>query len=149
MKSDKTIVYTYGAFDLLHLGHLKLLERAKALGDYLIVGIVDNKPIRELKGNDRPIILMKDRLELVKALRCVDRVIYQPEYDPTSVLECIFGNAYNEFNKVDILAKGDDWDEIPGKETIERLGGKLVKLPYSLGYSTSDIVKRIRGEKND
>ena len=134
------IVYTYGAFDLLHTGHIKLLQKARSLGSFLIVGIVADGPIKKLKGDDRPIMSCEDRMELVAALRCVGRVVFQPSYDPTSVLE--------ELNvKIDILVKGDDWDYIPGTETIERLGGQLVKLPYTEGPSTSGYVKKIRGEK--
>ena len=134
------IIYTYGAFDLLHPGHTKLLQKARSLGSFLIVGIVADEPIKKLKGNDRPIMSCEDRMELVAALRCVGRVVHQPTYDPTSVLE-------NLNVKVDVLVKGDDWEHIPGTETIERLGGKLVKLPYTHGHSTSSIVKKIRSTK--
>jgi rfaE bifunctional protein nucleotidyltransferase chain/domain len=138
MKSK--VVYTYGAFDILHPGHIILLEKAKALGTYLIVGVVADEPIRELKGKDRPIMSVSDRIELIGALRCVDKVVLQPLYDPTSVLKELSVT-------VDILVKGDDWERIPGTETIEKMGGKLVKLPYSKGFSTSDIVKKIRDSK--
>jgi rfaE bifunctional protein nucleotidyltransferase chain/domain len=133
-------VYTYGAFDLLHPGHVILLEKAKALGTCLIVGVVADEPIKQLKGNDRPIMNVMDRMKLVSSLKCVDKVVLQPKYDPTEVLKELP-------TKVDILVKGDDWEHIPGTETIEKMGGKLVKLPYSQGFSTSDIVKKIRGRK--
>lgn len=131
------IVYTYGVFDLLHPGHVILLERAKALGDFLVVGIVADEPVRKLKGKDRPVMSQKDRLELIKALRCVDAVIEQPEYDPSEII-------LNSPWKIDILAKGDDWEYIPGTEAIESIGGKLVKLPYTKEYSTTAMVKKVR-----
>ena len=134
------IVYTYGAFDLLHAGHIALLQKARSLGSFLIVGIVADEPIKKLKGDDRPIMSCMDRMFIVQALRCVGKVILQPEYDPTSVL-------LELPMKVDVLVKGDDWDYIPGTETIEKLGGKLVKLPYSEGPSTSGYIKKIRGEE--
>ena len=138
-------IYTYGAFDLLHPGHIKLLERAKALGDYLIVGIVPDDAIRDLKGEDRPIQSLKDRAFIVESLDIVDAIMIQGSYDPSNNLEKL--KADNQ--PVDILVKGDDWDYIPGTETIEELGGMLIKLPYSKGFSTSDIIKKIRGEIND
>ena len=142
MKCRK-IVYTYGVFDLLHPGHISLLERAKALGDYLIVGVVADKPVKDLKGKDRPIMKACDRLRIIEALRCVDLAVLQPEYDPSNDIE----NLSLCNIKVDILAKGDDWDYIPGTETVEKLGGKLIKLSYTQGSSTSDMVKKIRGNK--
>ena len=129
------IVYTYGAWDLLHPGHIKFLLRAKSLGDFLVVGTVSDKPIRDLKGINRPNQKQIDRMFSVASLRCVDAVINQPEYDPSEQLRTI--------KKIDILTKGDDWEHIPGTETVEKLGGKLVKLSYTKGFSTSSLVKQI------
>jgi D-glycero-beta-D-manno-heptose 1-phosphate adenylyltransferase len=136
----KIYVYTYGVFDLLHPGHIILLNKAKALGDYLIVGIVSDKAVKELKGVDRPILFQKDRATLIGNLKCVDEVIYQDEYDPTKQIK---NYPYN----IDILVKGDDWEYIPGTETVESSGGKLVKLSYSTEYSTSAIIEKIRRDK--
>jgi D-beta-D-heptose 7-phosphate kinase/D-beta-D-heptose 1-phosphate adenosyltransferase len=135
------IIYTYGAFDLLHPGHIKLLQRAKDLGDYLIVGIAGDESIKKLKGNDRPIQNQKDRAFIVESLDMVDEVMLQEEYDPSVNLK----QLANDNKSVSILAKGDDWTYIPGTETIEELGGILVKLSYSKGFSTSEMVKKIRG----
>lgn len=132
------IVYTYGAWDLLHPGHVKMLETAKSYGDKLIVGIVSDKAVRELKGKDRPIQNQKARLQMVRSLRCVDSVTYQNEYDPTPNLEMY---------RPGILVKGDDWEHIPGSEYIESHGGKLIKPPYTKGPSTSALIKKIRGGK--
>lgn len=136
-------VYTYGAWDLIHPGHIKLLERAKALGDYLVVGIVSDNAIKDLKGADRPIQTQADRAYVIEHIDYVDEVILQEGYDPTTNLE----KFEAEGKHIDILAKGDDWDYIPGTETIEKLKGVLVKLKYSKGHSTSDLVTKIKEKK--
>ena len=130
-----TIVYTYGAWDLLHPGHVRFLSRAKELGHFLIVGVVSDKQIKEFKGIERPIQSEDDRLITVGSLRMVDAVLHQPIYDPSVQLK--------EISKIDILTKGDDWDYIPGEETIRSLGGKLIKLGYTENFSTSAIVKQL------
>lgn len=137
------IVYTYGAFDLLHSGHIKLLEKAKALGDYLIVGIVADNPIKQLKGKDRPIQSQEDRINVVSHLNMVDKVMLQNTYDPHENIKKLY---FKDSIRIDILAKGNDWDYIPGTKAIIEMGGKLVKLPYSKGFSTSDMIKKIRGK---
>jgi len=137
----KKIVYTYGVFDILHYGHILLLKRAKKLGDYLIIGIVSDIAVKEKKGKERPIQNQRDRMNIIKSLRYVDKVIIQKEFDPTKELK----ELYKKGIKIDILCKGDDWDYIPGQETIRNMGGKLIKLQYSKKYSTSNIIKKIRG----
>jgi rfaE bifunctional protein nucleotidyltransferase chain/domain len=136
----KTIVYTYGVFDIWHLGHVKLLEKAKKLGDYLIVGIVSDKAVREKKGKDRPVQNQKNRIGIMKGMMYVDKVILQKEFDPTEELK----ELHKKGIKVNILCKGNDWDYIPGQETIKALGGKLIKLQYSKKWSTTNIIKTIR-----
>jgi len=136
------IVYTYGVFDILHPGHISLLERAKALGDYLIVGIVCDEAVRERKGKGRPIQNQYDRARIVGALKCVDEVVIQGMFNPCGVL---FAKHFLG-QTVSILCKGDDWKYIPGKDAIEMLGGKLVKLPYSKEWSTSKIIKDVRSK---
>lgn len=133
------IVYTYGAWDLLHPGHINMLEKAKSYGDKLIVGVVGDEAIRKLKGEDRPIQTQEDRLRNVSSLRCVDLAVTQIDYDPIPNLKRL---------KPFILVKGDDWDYIPGEEFMNNSGGFLVKPPYSKGWSTSSIIKKIRGELN-
>ena len=134
-------IYTYGAFDLLHPGHIKLLEGARKLGNYLIVGIVADEAIKELKGNDRPIQSQEDRAYIIESLSCVDEVILQDGYDPSRYLKEYEG-------KIDFLVKGDDWEYIPGTETIHELGGVLIKLSYSKEYSTSSMVNKIKNNDN-
>ena len=129
------IVYTYGAWDLLHPGHIRYFTRARELGGFLIAGVVADEPIRNLKGSNRPVQLQSERLITVGSIRCVDAVIPQPEYDPSNELKAL--------RRVDILTKGDDWEYIPGTETIRELGGKLVKLSYTDGFSTSKLVSKL------
>ena len=138
LPSNSRIVYTYGAWDLLHPGHVNFLTRARSLGDYLIVGVVSDKPIKDLKGLDRPIQPQNERIITVGSMRCVDAAILQIEYDPSNELRSLF--------RVDILTKGDDWDYIPGEETIAELGGKLVKFSYTEGFSTSKTVRSLGGK---
>jgi D-glycero-beta-D-manno-heptose 1-phosphate adenylyltransferase len=137
VKKDK-IVYTYGAWDLLHPGHIKLLERAKSYGTYLVVGVVGDDAIKKLKGNDRPIQSLQDRCDIIASLKCVDEVMEQTDYNPVPNLEKVFP---------DILVKGDDWDYIPGEEWVKEHNKKLIKPSYSTGWSTSSMVKKIREGK--
>lgn len=134
------IIYTYGVFDILHIGHIKLLQRAKKLGDYLIVGIVMDKAVQEKKGNTRPIQNHYDRLKIIKSLKFVDEVYLQTNFDPSENLI----KLYNSGKKIKILCKGNDWRYIPGQETIRKLKGKLIKLPYSKKYSTTKIINKIK-----
>ena len=136
---DKLVVYTYGAWDLLHPGHIIFLNRAKELGHFLVVGVISDSAIKELKGSKRPIQKDLDRLFIIKNLSMVDSCLIQEEYDPSPILR--------NLNRVDILTKGDDWDYIPGQETIVELGGKLVKLSYTSSYSTSKTVEKLTGIK--
>ena len=139
LEPTTTVVYTYGAWDLIHPGHINLLSRAKDLGDVLVVGVVANKPIKELKGDSRPTQDVKDRMIMVNSVKFVDYVIEQPDYDPSDCLRKI--------GKISLLVKGDDWEYIPGEETIRDMGGKLVKLGYTSGFSTSSLIKKIGENK--
>ena len=145
------IVYTYGAWDLLHPGHIHLLSRAKMLGDFLIAGVVSDEPIKELKGNERPVQAQDERLITIGSLRCVDAAISQPKYDPSDQLKYL--------KRVDILTKGLLGEEGKGKiaavrtllsnpkvnkETIEKLGGELITFNYTKGFSTSSIVGKLQ-----
>lgn len=136
---DKKVVYTYGVWDLLHPGHVRLLTRARELGDFLIVGVVADEPVRELKGKGRPTQGQGDRLSLVGSLRCVDIAIPQNLYDPTPEMTIL--------GRLNILTKGNDWERIPGEKTIEGMGGRLVKLSYSKEYSSSSLISKISGKQ--
>lgn len=130
------IVYTYGAFDLLHVGHLQLLQEAKALGDKLIVGVFTDEVVEAFKR--KPIIPQNQRMEMLKALRFVDEVVSQEELAPDTNLKNY---------KPSVLAKGPgaSWEpgkEPPGKKTMEELGGEVVFLNYHEGASTSQIIAK-------
>jgi rfaE bifunctional protein nucleotidyltransferase chain/domain len=133
--SFKKVVYTYGAFDLLHPGHVRLLEKAKSFGDILVVGIVGDNAIKKLKGKDRPNQPLEDRMSIVGSLKCVDQVMVQKDYDPVPNMEKL---------KPNILVKGNDWAYIPGEEWIKKHGGVLIKPQYSASWSTSAMVKKIK-----
>lgn len=126
------VVYTYGAFDLLHPAHVQLLEKAKAMGGHLIVGILSDEAIRCRKGTGRPIQGYEDRAFIVKSLKCVDRVVYQATYDPVPSMEKL---------RIDILTKGDDWNDC--EISAKQYGCEFRKLHYNDQYSTTKMVKKI------
>jgi rfaE bifunctional protein nucleotidyltransferase chain/domain len=132
-----SIVFTNGVFDLLHPGHVRYLEEARALGDLLIVGVNADASVKRNKGADRPITPEHERAEVLAALACVDRVVVFPEDTPANVIRTI---------QPDILVKGADWpaDQIVGRDTVEARGGRVVLVPVEQGYSTTSIVARIR-----
>jgi D-sedoheptulose 7-phosphate isomerase len=132
-----TVVFTNGCFDILHPGHIDLLERARALGDKLIVGINSDSSVRSIKGDGRPFVNQDDRKKLLLGLAAVDEVHIFEELTPENLIHNI---------KPDILVKGGDWKttEIIGADFVERSGGKVFSLPLLDGYSSSDIVSRIR-----
>lgn len=133
--ADKgTIVYAYVVGDLLHKGHLSFLKKAKALGDYLIVGVITNEGVAAYKR--RPVIPFEERIELIDSLKCVDKIILQEGVDPTENLEKL---------DVDLLVHGDDWPEdYPGSAYMRSIGRKAVRVPYYPYQSTTMIIDRIR-----
>jgi D-beta-D-heptose 7-phosphate kinase/D-beta-D-heptose 1-phosphate adenosyltransferase len=133
----KTVVFTNGCFDLLHVGHVRYLRQAKNLGDLLVVGINSDSSIRRLKGPARPVQPQQDRSELLAALACVDFVTLFDEDTPLTLIELL---------RPDILVKGADWppERIVGKAIVEQGGGRVVTIPYVEGASTSELIKRIR-----
>jgi len=137
-RNGKKVVFTNGCFDLLHPGHLRSLEQARELGDVLIVGINGDASVKELKGEGRPILPAAERAEILAALESVDAVVIFEELTPQRVISRILP---------DILVKGSDWpgDQIVGREEVEAAGGKVVLAPVVPGYSTSAILKKIRG----
>jgi D-beta-D-heptose 7-phosphate kinase/D-beta-D-heptose 1-phosphate adenosyltransferase len=133
----QTIVFTNGCFDLLHVGHLRLLERAAEMGDLLVVGLNSDASVRRLKGPGRPILPFEERAELLAGLKAVDQVVGFDEETPLKLIEQI---------EPDVLVKGGDWpkQQIVGREVVERRGGRVVTLPLSDDWSTSRIIDRIR-----
>ena len=137
-RNGKRVVFTNGCFDLLHPGHIRLLESARALGDFLIVGINSDAGVRSLKGPGRPVIPASERAEILASLECVDAVLIFDEPTPQKVIAALLP---------DVLVKGGDWpgDQIVGREEVEAVGGKVVRVDVVQGFSTTDILKKIHG----
>jgi rfaE bifunctional protein nucleotidyltransferase chain/domain len=132
----KKVVFTNGVFDLLHVGHLRYLKQACALGDVLVIGLNADSCVKRLKGENRPILPEAERAELLAGLDCVDYVCIFEEDDPRELIKAIVPN---------ILVKGGDWpiDQILGRDTVEAAGGKVLSLPFVEGRSTTSIVDSI------
>jgi D-glycero-beta-D-manno-heptose 1-phosphate adenylyltransferase len=131
------VVFTNGCFDLLHPGHIHTLEHARALGDVLIVGLNSDSSVRSLKGAGRPLVPERERAEILAALACVDAVVIFHETTPREIISKLLP---------DILVKGGDWgsDQIIGREEVEAAGGRVVSIPVVEGYSTTNVLKKIR-----
>ena len=132
-----TVVFTNGVFDLLHPGHLRYLQDARALGDALIVAINSDRSVKANKGPERPINAEQERGELLLALACVDAVTIFDEETPHEVIARI---------QPDVLVKGADWgpDNIVGRDIVEARGGRVVRVDLSPGYSTTELIRRVR-----
>ncbi|MGH9143739.1 MAG: D-glycero-beta-D-manno-heptose 1-phosphate adenylyltransferase [Vicinamibacterales bacterium] len=135
--AGKIIVFTNGVFDLLHVGHLRYLRQARALGDALIVGLNSDRSVRQIKGADRPITAEGERAEILEALACVDGVVIFDEATPYELITAL---------QPDILVKGADWaeDAIVGRDVVEARGGRVVRVAVEPGHSTTGIVERVR-----
>ena len=136
-RNGRRVVFTNGCFDLLHPGHVRSLEAARALGDILIVGINSDRSTRELKGAGRPILPELERAEVLAGLECVDGVVIFDEMTPQQIISNLVP---------DVLVKGSDWpaDQIVGREEVEAAGGKVVLAPVVPGYSTTAILQKVR-----
>jgi D-beta-D-heptose 7-phosphate kinase/D-beta-D-heptose 1-phosphate adenosyltransferase len=134
----KRIVFTNGCFDLLHVGHIRYLEKAKTLGDILIVGVNSDASVQKLKGPERPILPVEDRTEILSGLGCVDYITVFDELDPLALITSLQPN---------VLVKGGDWtkEQTVGKEVVERSGGEVVIIPFVEGTSTSNLIETILG----
>jgi rfaE bifunctional protein nucleotidyltransferase chain/domain len=132
-----SVVFTNGCFDLLHAGHLQLLERARSEGDFLVVGLNSDASVRRNKGPARPVIPEDERAEALLALEAVDRVVIYDDPTPLHVIEALLP---------DVLVKGADWalDAIVGREEVERAGGRVVRVELLAGRSTTALVDHIR-----
>ena len=132
------IVFTNGCFDLMHIGHTRYLQAAKALGDLLVVGVNSDESVRSLeKGPDRPIVQGAQRAEVLAALGCVDFVVLFSEPDPKALITAV---------QPDVLVKGGDWalDRIIGRDVVEARGGMVRTIPLVPGFSTTALIHRIR-----
>ena len=136
----RRVVFTNGCFDLLHPGHIRLLEQARALGDALVVGLNSDASVRRLKGDGRPLVAEGERAEVLAALAAVDAVTIFAESTPRELIAALLP---------DVLVKGGDWgpDQIVGREEVEAAGGRVVVVPYLEGFSTSALIAKIAGKK--
>ena len=135
--AGQRVVFTNGVFDILHPGHVRYLQQARALGGALIVGLNADASVRRNKGPERPINDEQERAEILAALECVDAVVIFGEDTPAEIIKAI---------QPDVLVKGADWaeDAIVGRDTVEAGGGRVVRVPVEQGYSTTEIIRRIR-----
>ncbi len=136
-RNGRRVVFTNGCFDLLHPGHIQLLEAARSKGDALIVGINSDDSVRTLKGAGRPVIPEQERAEILASFECVDAVVVFDELTPQKTVAALLP---------DILVKGGDWpgNQIVGREEVEAAGGKVVLIDVVEGYSTTEILRKIR-----
>ena len=133
----KVVVFTNGCFDLIHIGHIRLLQKARKRGDCLVVAVNSDRSVRQIKGPDRPKIPEKERAEVLGALGCVDWVTIFDEPDPLVLIKLL---------KPDVLVKGGDWpaERIVGASEVKEAGGEVLSIPLEPGISTSALIKRIR-----
>ncbi|MCX8043611.1 MAG: D-glycero-beta-D-manno-heptose 1-phosphate adenylyltransferase [Desulfobacterota bacterium] len=136
-RRGEKVVFTNGCFDLVHAGHVQLLEQARASGDLLVVALNSDASVRGLKGTERPIVPQEQRARVIAALESVDYVVIFEESDPLSIITEL---------KPDVLVKGGDWtpDTIIGRDVVEQAGGRVFAIPLMDGVSTSDIIARIK-----
>jgi rfaE bifunctional protein nucleotidyltransferase chain/domain len=133
----KIVVFTNGCYDLLHPGHVRLLEQARSLGDVLILGLNSDAGVRRAKGPSRPVLDERERAEIALALEAVDAVTFFDEDTPRELVAALLP---------DILVKGADWSHfVAGREEVEAAGGRVQTVPLEPGHSTTNIVNRIMG----
>lgn len=135
-REGRKLVFTNGCFDILHAGHVRYLNQARAMGDALVLALNSDKSVRILKGENRPIVPEDERAEIVAALACVDYVFLFDDLTPQRIIDAIVP---------DILVKGADWgiSEIVGRETVEKAGGAVRNVPLVDGTSTTNIIENI------
>ena len=135
-QAGEHVVFTNGCFDWLHVGHVRMLESARALGDRLIVAVNSDASVRRLKGSGRPLIPLRERMEIVAGLASVDWVILFRDATPLATIRAL---------RPDVLAKGGDWPlgRIVGRREVESWGGRVVSLPETPGVHTSELIARV------
>jgi D-beta-D-heptose 7-phosphate kinase/D-beta-D-heptose 1-phosphate adenosyltransferase len=139
-ESGRTVVFTNGVFDILHPGHLRYLQAARAEGDALIVAVNSDRSVRANKGPGRPVNAEQERVEVLDALACVDVAVVFDEETPAEIIRRL---------QPDVLVKGADWpaDQIVGRDTVEARGGRVVRVPVEKGFSTTSIIERVRARR--
>ena len=132
----KKVVFTNGCFDILHVGHIRYLRKARSLGDILVVGLNTDRSVRQIKGEKRPIVPQDERAEVLAALEFVDYVVLFDEPDPFALIEKV---------RPTILVKGADWpkDKIIGRDVVEKAGGRVVRIPLVPGASSTGVIEKI------
>ena len=137
INKNKQIVFTNGCFDILHRGHLTYLQEAKSCGDVLVVGVNSDRSVKELKGPERPINNEQDRKFMLENLRSVDFVVIFDEQTPLNLINEIMPS---------VLVKGGDWkiDQIIGSQEVINSGGKVLSLKFIDGFSTTNIIEKIK-----
>ena len=135
--AGEKLVFTNGVFDILHVGHVRYLAEARALGDALVVAINSDASVRELKGAGRPLMNENERAEILAALRAISYVTIFDDVSPRTLIARLLP---------DVLVKGGDYalDEIHGREEVEAAGGRVVSLPFVKGVSSSAIIDRMK-----
>ena len=135
-ESGRTIVFTNGCFDILHVGHVRYLAAAISEGDVLVVGLNSDESTRSIKQENRPIVSQDQRAEVLAGLECVDYITVFNEPDPLKLIQAL---------KPDVLVKGSDWKEedIIGADVVKEGGGKVVRVDVVPDISTSRIIQRI------
>jgi D-beta-D-heptose 7-phosphate kinase/D-beta-D-heptose 1-phosphate adenosyltransferase len=135
--AGRRLVFTNGVFDLLHVGHVRYLAEARALGDALVVAINSDESVKELKGPNRPVFEQAERAEILAALKHVDYVVVFDDISPRRLIATLLP---------DVLVKGGDYqlDQIHGREEVEAAGGRVISLPFVPGASTTAVLERMR-----
>lgn len=135
-QEGKRIVFTNGCFDIIHLGHVTYLKKAREYGDILIVGLNSDESVKGIKGDKRPVVPQGERAEVLSSIRYVDFVVIFNEPDPYKTIEAI---------KPDVLVKGGDWaiENIIGRDIVESRGGTVCNIPYIEGSSSTNIIEEI------
>ena len=135
-KNKKSIVFTNGCFDILHAGHIDYLEKAKALGDVLIVGVNSDASVKRIKGEKRPVVKQKYRLRLLEGVQSIDHIMLFDDNTPLSLIKKISPN---------VLVKGADWKDkgVIGEEFVNTYGGRVELIELLPGISTSSIIENI------
>ncbi len=134
-RAGKKVIFTNGCYDILHPGHIRLLESARSLGDVLILALNTDASVQRLKGPTRPLISQDQRAQLASALAAVDAITFFDEDTPRELIAALLP---------DILVKGADWTHfIAGREEVDASGGKVLALPLEPGYSTTGILEQV------